>query len=188
MRRSSRIASLYGVEWSNLPSMKEQRLTKHAKRAEPAKIMESNTNHRIINVPILGACMVTNDELNQDMCVARYYISQYDESASVIQRVRMMTPLFEYLAERPYFLLIHLGMKWTISHKCQEFKPLIDAHMTRLAEYRAAAKQMEAVLSYGPFMEKGKEILAAGMKAYEEDEEIWNDLKRATDILAMILA
>jgi hypothetical protein len=175
MRRSSRISSLYGTEWSNLPSVKAQR-AQHAKHVEHAK-------H--IHVPTRGVYMVTNEELYRDRSVIQYYLSQYDDNASAIQRVRMITPFFEYLAERPYFLLVNLGMKWTIWRKCQEFKPLIDAQMARLAEYRAAAKLMEAVL-HGPLMEKGKEILSAGMKAY--DEEIWNDLKAATDTLAIVLA
>lgn len=181
MRRSSRISSLYGTEWSNLPSVKAQR----AKRAKHVKHVE-RAEHAI-HVPTRGVYMVTDEELHRDRSVIQYYLSQYDDDASAIQRVRMITPFFEYLAERPYFLLVNLGMKWTILRKCQEFKPLIDAHMVRLAEYRAAAKLMEAVL-HGPLMEKGKEILSAGMKAHEEDEEIWNDLKAATDTLVILMA
>ena len=176
MRRSSRISSLYGTEWSNLPSVKAQRAQRAEKRAE-----------HTIHVPTRGVFTVTNDELQRDINVARYYLSHYDGNASGIQRVRTMTPFFEYVAERPYFPLINPGMKCTILRKCQEFKPLIDAHMVRLAEYRAAAKLMEAALS-GPLMEKGKEILSDGMKAHEEDEEIWNDLKAATDTLVILMA
>ena len=185
MRRSSRISSLYGTEWSNLPSVKAQRAQRAAECAErAAKYLETR---RTIHVPTRGVYTVTNEELYRDRSVIQYYLSQYDDNASVIQRVRMITPFFEYVAERPYFLLVNLVMKCTIWRKCQEFKPLIDAQMARLVEYRAAAKLMEAVL-HGPLMEKGKEILSAGMKAHEEDEEIWNDLKAAADTLAIVLA
>ena len=188
MRRSSRISSLYGTEWSNLPSVKAQRAqhVEHVERVEYVEYVERAKHvEHAIHVPTRGVYMVTDEELHRDRSVIQYYLSQYDDNASAIQRVRMITPFFEYLAERPYFLLVNLGMKWTILRKCQEFKPSIDAHMARLAEYRAAAKLMEAVL-HGPLMEKGKEILSAGMKAYEE--EIWNDLKAATDTLAIVLA
>jgi hypothetical protein len=190
MRRSSRISSLYGTEWSNLPSVKAQaQQAQHVERAEHVE-RAKHVEHvervaHAIHVPTRGVYMVTDEELHRDRSVIQYYLSQYDDDASAIQRVRMITPFFEYLAERPYFLLVNLGMKWTILRKCQEFKPLIDAQMARLAEYRAAAKLMEAVL-HGPLMEKGKEILSAGMKAYEE--EIWNDLKAATDTLAILMA
>jgi len=190
-RRSARIASLYGPSWSNLPSMIALRNASHdAKREVPVTYSEpfrAEPVHTIM-VPTRGARTFTASELSQDKNVAGYFLSQYDPNASVLQRVRTITTFFEYLVKRPYFLLVNPGMKETAMLKIHEFKPQVAAHEARLAEYRMAATQIEMVICCGPLMNKGKDILANGMKPYEEEAVIWNGLKAVIDTLALILA
>lgn len=193
-RRSVRIASLYGSSWSNLPSMKAQRHARRSTIADSSKAIKPLTNPVwtgpvwTIIIPTRGMYTYTYADQCQEADILRHFLSKYDTDASIIQRAQAITPFFEYLEKRPYFLLINPGMKATVIRKIHEFKSKIVEHEARLAEYRMAATQIEMVICCGPLMDKGKEILANGMKPYEEEAAIWSRLKVAIKSLAVILA
>jgi len=193
-RRSVRIASLYGSEWSNLPSMKAQRRARRSKIADSPKAIKPLTNPVwtgpvwTIIIPTRGMYTYTYADQCQEADILRHFLSKYDTDASIIQRAHAITPFFEYLEKRPYFLLINPGMKATAMRKIHEFKSQIATHEARLAEYRMAAEYMRSYIHYRIWCDKGKEILENGMKIYEEEAAIWARLKVAIESLAVILA
>lgn len=188
-RRSARIASLYGSSWSNLPSMKAQRHARRSTIADSSKSVKRLTNPVwTITIPTRGMYIYTYADMCQETDVLRHFLSKYDANSSLLQRVQAITPFFEYLEKRPYFLIINPEMKATMMRKIHEFKSKLVEHEARVAEYRMAATQIEMVICCGPLMNKGKEILSIGMKPYEEEAAIWSRLKIAVESLAVILA
>lgn len=158
MRRSARIASLYGTEWSNLPSVRQ---VKNAKRAiQPEK----------------------DPSQKRDCDFLIQLLRNYDENAPLLQRSKIILFMFEYLAVRPSILSYHAGIKETVMKKIQEFTHTIAHHEAELEEYRTAVAHMKMAL-YDPFQEKGMEILTAGMKSLEEQAAIWSRLKYTMDFL-----
>jgi hypothetical protein len=178
MRRSSRIASLHGTEWSNLPSMKSQR--KQADRAQnPLSI-----HH--VRVPTRGTQEITDDQLLYDTKKIQALLNQVTSKDTPIDRAREIIPLFEYIYTHPCILYLNPRLLNIVTHKVEELVTQITRYENQLQPYFDAADRMSAALPY-PQREIGHEILKEGMKQKTEECDIWYDLKSVLMELSEIL-
>ena len=175
MRRSSRIASLHGTEWSNLPSMKSQR-----KKVTTAIINDRTEQNPVsvhhVHVPTRGTCTITDEQLRYDTRQIQTLLNQVTSKETYGDRAREIIPLFEYIYTHPCILFLNPRLLDTVIRKVEELTTQITRHETNLQEYFDAADRMSAALSY-PQREIGNEILKEGMKQKVEEWKAWYDLK-----------
>jgi len=179
MRRSSRIASLHGTEWSNLPSMKSQR-----QRADQTVHNPLSVHH--VRIPTRGTQEITDDQLLYDTKKIQVLLSQVTSKDTPIDRAREIIPLFEYIYVHPCILFLNPRLLNIVTHKVEELVTQITRYENQLQEYFDAADQMSAALSY-PQREIGNEILREGMKQKTEERNMWYDLKSVLWELSEIL-
>ena len=178
MRRSSRIASLHGTEWSNLPSMKSQR-----QRADRAQTPLS-VHH--VRIPTRGTQEITDEQALYDTKKIQALLNQVTSKDTPIDRAREIIPLFEYIYTHPCILFLNPRLLNIVTHKVEELSTQITNKENQLQPYFDAADRMSAALPYSQ-REIGHEILREGMKQKTEECDIWYDLKRVLMELSKIL-
>jgi len=179
MRRSSRIASLHGTEWSNLPSMKSQR-----QRADQTVQNPLSVHH--VRIPTRGTQEITDEQLRYDTKKIQALLNQVTSKDTPIDRAREIIPLFEYIYTHPCILFLNPRLLDIVTHKVEELTIQITRHETNLQPYFDAADRMSAALPYSQ-REIGHEILREGMKQKTEECDIWYDLKSVLMELSEIL-
>jgi hypothetical protein len=179
MRRSSRIASLHGTEWSNLPSMKSQR-----QRADRTEHNPLSVHH--VRIPTRGTQEITDEQVLYDTKKIQTLLSQVTSKDTPIDRAREIIPLFEYIYTHPCILFLNPRLLNIVTHKVEELTTQITNKETQLQPYFDAADRMSAALPYSQ-REIGHEILREGMKQKTEECDIWYDLKRVLMELSEIL-
>jgi len=177
MRRSSRIASLHGTEWSNLPSMKSQR--KQVRTPLSVKIHD-------VHVPNRGIWKITDEQALYDIAEIKSLLSQATSKDTPVDRARALIPLFEYIDNYPCILFLNPRLLDIVTHKVEELVTQITRYENQLQPYFDAADRMSAALPYSQ-REIGHEILREGMKQKTEECDIWYDLKRVLMELSEIL-
>jgi hypothetical protein len=180
MRRSSRIASLHGTEWSNLPSMKSQR-----QRADCAQTPLSVKIHDV-HVPNRGIWNITDEQALYDIAEIKSLLSQATSKDMPVDRARALIPLFEYIDNYPCVLFLNPRLLDIVTRKVEELTAQITQYTNQLQEYFDAADRMSAALPYSQ-REIGHEILREGMKQKTEEWDIWYDLKSVLMELSEIL-
>lgn len=182
MRRSSRIASLHGTEWSNLPSMKSLR----RQVATHDRTEQNPVSIHHVRIPTRGTCTITDEQLRYDTKKIQELLNQVTSKETYGDRAREIIPLFEYIYTHPCILFLNPRLLDIVIRKVEELTTQITRHETNLQEYFDAADRMSAALSY-PQREIGNEILKEGMKQKVEEWKVWYDLKsvlmRLRDIL-----
>jgi hypothetical protein len=181
MRRSSRIASLHGTEWSNLPSMKSQR-----QRADRTQTPLSVKIHDV-HVPNRGIWNITDEQALYDIAEIKSLLSQATSKDTPVDRARALIPLFEYIDNYPCVLFLNPRLLDIVTRKVEELTAQITQYTNQLQEYFDAADRMSAALSYSQ-REIGHEILREGMKQKTEEWDIWYDLKSVLMELSEILS
>jgi hypothetical protein len=179
MRRSSRIASLHGTEWSNLPSMKSQR-----QRADQTEQTPLSVHH--VRIPTRGTQEITDEQLRHDTLNIQVLLNHVTSKDTPIDRAREIIPLFEYIYTNPCILFLNPRLLNIVTHKVEELTTQITRYETNLQEYFDAADRMSSVLSY-PHREIGNEILKEGMKQKIEERRVWYDLNSVLWELSEIL-
>ena len=179
MRRSSRIASLHGTEWSNLPSMKSQ-------RQQADRTVQTPLSVHHVRIPTRGTQEITDEQMRHDTLKIQALLSQVTSKDTPIDRAREIIPLFEYIYTHPCILFLNPRLLNIVTHKVEELTTQITRHETNLQEYFDAADQMSAALSY-PQREIGNEILKEGMKQKIKERKVWYDLKSVLWELSEIL-
>jgi hypothetical protein len=180
MRRSSRIASLHGTEWSNLPSMKSQR--KHVDCAQTPLSVKIHDVH----VPNRGIWQITDEQALYDIAEIKSLLSQATSKDTPVGRARALIPLFEYIDNYPCVLFLNPRLLNIVTHKVEELTAQITQYTDQVQPYFDAADRMSAALSYSQ-REIGHEILREGMKQKTEEWDIWYDLKSVLMELSEIL-
>jgi hypothetical protein len=188
MRRSSRIASIYGTEWSNLPSMKSQR-----KQATTA-ILDDRTKQNPLSavklhhvrIPTRGTCTITDDRVRYDCKMIQLLLNHAASKHADLDRAREIIPLFQYIYINPCILFLNPRLMDVVIRKVKEFTTEITNKETKLQKYFDAVDQMSAALSYSQ-KEIGNEILKEGMKQKTEEQNVWHDLKSVSMKLSEIL-
>ena len=178
MRRSSRIASLHGTEWSNLPSMKSQR-----QRADRTQTPLSVKIHDV-HVPNRGIWNITDEQALYDIAEIKSLLSQVTSKDTY--GARALIPLFEYIDNYPCVLFLNPRLLDIVTRKVEELTTQITNKQNQLQEYFDAADRMSAALPYSQ-REIGHEILREGMKQKTEEWDIWYDLKSVLMELSEIL-
>lgn len=193
MRRSSRIASIHGTEWSNQPSIKSQR--KVHRSVEQDQQEASATLHDLtkqsdsvvkIHHVIPDYYKITDEQLIYDSKMIQTLMDQVTSNPkSSIGRARELIPFFHYLYTHPSILFRNSDMMDIIVLKIKEIMSEITNKESRLQEYFDVADQMSAALTLQ--REIGNEILKEGMKSKIEERDVWCDLKTALMKLREIL-
>jgi hypothetical protein len=178
MRRSSRIASLHGTEWSNLPSMKSQR--------QQADRTQNPLSVHHVRIPTRGTQEITDEQMRHDTLKIQALLSQVTSKDTPIDRAREIIPLFEYIYTHPCILFLNPRLLNIVTHKVEELVTQITNKETQLQPYFDAADRMSAALPYSQ-REIGHEILREGMKQKTEEWDIWYDLKSVLMELSEIL-
>jgi hypothetical protein len=181
MRRSSRIASLYGTEWSNLPSMKSQR-----QRADRTEQNPVSVKIHYVRIPTRGTQEITDEQVLYDTKKIQALLSQVTSKDTPIDRAREIIPLFEYIYTHPCILFLNPRLLNIVTHKVEELVTQITRYENQLQPYFDAADRMSAALPYSQ-REIGHEILREGMKQKTEEWDIWYDLKSVLMELSEIL-
>jgi hypothetical protein len=181
MRRSSRIASLHGTEWSNLPSMKSQR-----QRADRTVQNPLSVKIHDVHVPNRGIWQITDEQALYDIAEIKSLLSQVTSKDTPIDRAREIIPLFEYIYTHPCVLFLNPRLLDIVTRKVEELTAQITQYTNQLQEYFDAADRMSAALPYSQ-REIGHEILREGMKQKTEEWDIWYDLKSVLIELSEIL-
>ena len=98
-RRSARIAALYGTEWSNLPSMRTQRMA----RQEEKRLNTIVT----FSIPIRGVFSVTFRELEEDERNLLKIDEKFRPKARFQERCMILLQMYEYLVEHPGIVFLN---------------------------------------------------------------------------------
>ena len=97
-RRSVRIAALYGTEWSNLPSMRTQRLA----RREEKRLNTIVT----FSIPSREVFSVTFRELEEDERTLLKIDGKFRSNARFQERCMILLEIYEYLVEHPGIMFL----------------------------------------------------------------------------------
>ena len=187
MRRSARIAALYGTEWSNRPSLRVQRIQPMKKRvytwSEQHALPEST--HQF-NIPTRGICTITDDQLRYDRTKIQRFMNQAELEHKPLDRARAMIPLFEYIYSNPCILFWMPSLMETTVRAISRLTSEISKYESQLQVYFDTAYQMSNALSSSQ-REIGDEILKIGMKQKVEEQEVWHHIKQTMRELRAIL-
>ena len=183
MRRSSRIASLHGTEWSNLPSMKSQRrqATRDLTKQNPISL---KIHH--VHIPTRGICKITDEQIRYDTRQIQTLLNQVFSKENPVDRGRDIALLFQYLYNNPCIMFLHPNLMNIVIQKVKDHMSEITNKENKLQEYFDAADRMSAALSYSQ-REIGNSILELGMKEKFEERDVWYDLKSVLMRLREIL-
>jgi hypothetical protein len=186
MRRSSRIASIYGTEWSNQPSI--QSLRKQATKAILHDWVERPVSFKIhhVSIPTRGVCTITDDQLRDNTKQIQTLLNQVSFKDTALDRAREIISLYQYLYTHPCILFLNPRLMDVVVRKITEFTTEIANKENQLQEYFDAANRMSAALSYSQ-REIGNSILELGMKQKVEERNVWYDLRTVLMDLSEIL-
>ena len=210
MRRSARIAALYGTEWSNRPSLRalrkqsteellriwSNRYQAHDPLAEQHRIHDLlKTNQKVlyeqqkvhhVTIPTRGTCTITYDQVCYDRDKIQVLLNLVNSKSEPIDRAHAAIPLFQYLHANPCILFLNPRLMETVIQRIAHLTSEIAQHEKKLQPYFNAADQMSATLYY-LHAEIGGEILNMGMKKKIEERDVWRHLKSVMAELHEIL-
>jgi len=189
MRRSSRIASTYGTEWSNLPSMKSQRQQAQHQQAQhqqaPVSLSAKKEAPEASGLTY-GIYTMTEEKIYSGRAMIKQLLDKIESHNNYINRAQVALSLFQYMLDNTGILFAFPVLMSTTIHKINDIEKQIAQHEINLLRYFDTADCMLAPLNYSQQL-IGQEILKEGMKARIEEKKLWEDLRATLTRLRAVL-